>query len=528
MMQPSSSQRNPSRRPLWIAAGLLLAALAGVALFLAFRSGDEQTAGARGPDAGAEKHVRYRNRALVRGAAPAAKEEARPTISGLVYGTDGNTLAGATVVAMTFEVAGNVLSTAGSVKSDDAGRFELTLPDGTYQLSASVDGYGTTSTTARPGEAVSLVLPKSGVIEGRVLDERGEPVRRFSIDVLSAVTAETPATPPLFSRTFESADGSFRVDQLPSWDVVVRATAAEFAPAFSSNVNVRAGDVEKMDLTLSKGCTLTGQAVDSSGAPLPGVYVDAESLFAVGELSSLAMEAAAQAQTEDDGSFSLPHVPKGTIVVRGYDGSNAVSSTEIEVASCDGLKPVRLVMSPGGSLSGVARDAEGKPIAGAKLTLMHRPIGFVNTVSDEDGSFHFDQVPPGELRVMMRRGEEVMLAAIGIEEGKSAQHDISFAPRGTGEIRGRVTVGGKPLPGARLMLATQIGDDGAIGMFYPVTAEDGSFRASGLPTGGYIINVESTSIGTGVHVKPGEVTTADLQVIDLPSMKGKDAELPLR
>ena len=44
----------------------------------------------------------------------------------------------------------------------------------------------------------------------------------------------------------------------------------------------------------------------SSGAPLPGVYVDAESLFAVGELSSLSMEAAAQAQTEDDGSFSLP------------------------------------------------------------------------------------------------------------------------------------------------------------------------------------------------------------------------------
>ncbi|WP_237244869.1 MULTISPECIES: collagen binding domain-containing protein [Sorangium] len=525
-MQPSTSQRTPSRRPLWIAVGLLLAALAGVSVFLALRPSGEQTAGGKAPAAGVEKRARYRNRALLGGAAPAERPQARPTISGHVYSTDGSVIAGVTVVASTFEVAGNVLSTAGSVKSDDGGRFELALPDGTYQLSASVEGYGTTATTAHPGEVVSLVLPKSGVIEGRVLDERGEPVRRFAIDVLSAVTAETPATPPLFSRTFESPDGSFRIEQLPSWEFMVRATAAEFAPAFSPLTLLRAGDVEKMELTLSKGCTLTGRAVDPSGAPLPGVYVDAESLLVAGEMSNVAMEAAAQAQTEDDGSFSLPHVPKGTIVVRGYDGSNAVSSKEIEVSSCDGIPPVKLVMSPGGSLSGVARDADGKPIAGARVTLMHRPIGFVNTVSDAEGRFHFEQVPPGGIRVMLRRGEQVMIAGVEIEEGKTVERDIAFAPQGEGEIRGRVTVGGKPLAGVRLMLVTSIGDDGALVMYHPVTAEDGSYRASGLPPGPYLVNVESTSIGGGVPVKPGQVATMDLQVVDPPSMKGQEAALP--
>ncbi|KYG08328.1 hypothetical protein BE21_24330 [Sorangium cellulosum] len=526
MMQPSTSQRPPSRRRLWIAVGLLLTALASVALFLALRPAEEQTGGARAPAAAAEKRARYRNRAVLRDSAPAAQPEARPTISGLVYGSDGNTLAGATVVASTFEVAGNVLSTAGSVKSDERGRFELALPDGTYQLNASAEGYGTTSTTAHPGEAVSLVLSRSGVIEGRVLDERGEPVRRFALDVLSAVTAETPATPPLFSRTFDSPDGSFRIDQLPSWQFTVRATAAGFAPAFSPMIAVAAGDVEKMDLTLSQGCILTGHAVDPSGAPLPGVYVDAESLIAVGEMSPVAMEAAAQAQTEDDGSFSLPHVPKGTVAVRGYDGSNAVSSMEIEVSSCDNLPPVKLVMSPGGSLSGVARDADGKPIAGARITLAHRPIGFVNTVSDAQGRFEFEQVPPGALRVIMQRGEQVMMAGVEIAEGKTTQQDIAFPPQGTGEIRGRVTVGGKPLPGARLVLATAVGDEGAIGMYYPVTAEDGSYRASGLPPGPYILNVESTSTGAGLRVRPDEVATMDLQVVDPPSMKGKEAALP--
>ncbi|WP_437937880.1 MSCRAMM family protein [Sorangium sp. So ce341] len=527
-MQPSPSQRNPSRRSLAVALGLLLAAVAGVALFLALRPADEPTGGARAPAAAAEKRARYRNRALLRGGAPAARPEARPTISGHVYGTDGSTIAGATVAASTFEVAGNVLSTVGSVKSDESGRFELALPDGTYQLNASLEGYGTTATTANLGETVSLVLPKSGVIEGRVLDERGKPVQRFAIDVLSVTTMDTPATPALFSRTFESPDGSFRIDQLPSWDVVVRATAAEFAPAFSPMVTVAAGDVEKMDLTLTKGCILTGRAVDSSGAPLPGVYIDAESLFAVGEMSAVAMEAAAQAQTEDDGSFSLPNVPKGTIAVRGYDGSNAVSSVEVEVSSCDSLEPVKLVMSPGGSLSGVARDADGKPIAGARITLMHRPIGFVNTVSDADGRFHFEQIPPGVIRVMARSGAQVTIAGVKIEEGKDARLEITLAPKGTAELRGRVTAGGKPLPGARLMLATAIGDDGTIGLHYPVTAEDGSYRVSGLTPGAYIINVESTSTGAGLRVKPDEVVTMDLQVIEQPSMKDKEAALPPR
>ncbi len=525
MMQPNTSQRNPSRRQLGIAVGLLLAAFAGVVLFLVLRPRDDHAAGARPAATRAEKRAGYRNRALLRGA-PAARQEARPTISGHVYGTDGNTIAGVTVVATTFEIAGNVLSTAGSVKSDESGRFELTLPDGTYQLNASLEGYGTTATSAHLGETVNLVLPKSGVIEGRVLDERGEPVRRFAIDVLSVTTADTPATPALFSRTFESPDGSFRIDQLPSWDVVVRATAAEFAPAFSPMTTVRVGDVEKMDLTLSRGCTLTGRAVDLSGAPLPGVYVDAESVLAAGELSDVAMEAAAQAQTEDDGSFNLPNVPKGMIVVRGYDGSNAVSSVEIEASSCDSLEPVKLVMSPGGSLSGVARDADGKPIAGARLTLMHRPIGFVNTLSDADGRFHFEQIPPGAIRVMARRGAQVTVVGVNIEDGKITQHDISLAPQGTGELRGRVTAGGKPLPGARLMVATALGDDGSLGLHYPITAEDGSYRVSGLTPGAYIINVESTSNGAGLRVKPGEVTTRDLQVVDLPSIKGQEAALP--
>ncbi|WP_437689513.1 carboxypeptidase regulatory-like domain-containing protein [Sorangium sp. So ce176] len=526
-MQRDSSTRRPSRRPLWVALGLLTAALAGVVLFLLLRPGREEVApGAKAPAAaGAEKRARYRNRALLRGAHE-APPEARPTISGHVYTTDGSTLADVTVVASAFEVAGNVLTTAGTAKSDEAGRFELTLPDGTYQLSASVEGYGTTSTTAHSGQTASLVLPKSGVIEGRVLDERGEPVRRFSIDVLSPVTEDDPAPPPLFSRVFESPDGSYRVAQLPSWPIILRATTAEHAPAFSPFVRVRPGEVEKVDLTLPKGCTLTGRAVDPSGAPLPGVFVDAESLLAAGQMSNVALEAAAQAQSEDDGSFVLPNVPKGTIAVRGYDGANAVSTVNVDVAGCDDIAPVKLVMSRGGSIAGVARGADGAPLAGVRLTLLQRRIGFVNTMSDAEGRYRFDQIPSGPIRMTAQHGERTRLVDLEVEEGKETEQDVSLPPGGTSEIRGRVTAGGQPLPGVRLTLATPFADDNSIGLYSPVTAEDGSYRVSAISPGLYMISVESTIAGAGVQVKPGEVATVDLRVPDAPPAGGASPPPP--
>lgn len=520
-MQRDSSTRRSSRRPLWVALGLLAATLAGAVLFLLLRpSGEEAATGASAPVAGAEKRARYRNRALVHRSAPEQRQEAaRPTIRGHVYGTDGGALAGATVVASSFEIAGNVLTAAGSVKSDEGGRFELTLPEGTYQLNASAEGYGATLITAHSGQTVSLVLPKSGAIEGRVLDEKGEPVRRFAIDVLTPATDDNPAVPPLFSRSFESEDGAFRVTDLPSWAVIVRATAADHAPVFSAPVMAGPSEVAKVELTLSKGCTLTGRAVDPSGAPVPGVFIDAESLIAAGQMSNVALEAAAQGETQDDGSFVLPNVPRGKIAVRGYDGANAVSTAEVDVSDCDSAPPVKLVMSPGGSLTGVARGADGEPLAGARLTLMHRPIGFVNTTSDAEGRYRFEQVPPGPLRMMAEHADRVKVVDLEVQEGKETELDVTLPPGGTSAIRGQVTAGGRPLQGVRIMLATPTDERGGIGLYYPTTAEDGSFHVTSLPAGLYMINVESTITGTGVQVKPGEVATVELKVADLPPAK---------
>ncbi|WP_437728366.1 carboxypeptidase regulatory-like domain-containing protein [Sorangium sp. So ce861] len=502
---------------------LLAIAIAAAVLLLA-RPRAEETLSAGSEEAGGETRRRpptYRNRAVLRSPAPSgAREPEHPRIVGEVYDTDGNTLAGATVVATTFEVAGNIPSTARAVKSDERGRFELSLRDGTYQLKADLAGYGPTNAVAHSGDTVSLVLSRSGVITGRVVDERKEPVRRFTIDVLSAVPDDVPAPPPMYSQTFESPDGTFRIDQIPPWDVILKATAEEHAPGFSEMLYVERGQTGTVELALSRGCVLSGRVEDAQGTPLPGVFVDAESRLGAGSLSEQALRSSAdvqQTQTGDDGTFRLEHVPTGDIQVRAYDGSHAVTTLASNISDCGKVEPVTVVMSPGGSIRGVARRDDGSPIPNAKITLLARSVGFVNVMADEEGRYRIDDLPAGMVRVELRDGSRATMVSVNVKEGKVVKRDISLFGEGTGELRGRVTAGDKPLAGIRLLVTTNRGRKPGFERHMPVTDKDGNFRVPSLAAGNYLITVMTTSMAQGALVEEGAVATVKLDVTPKPT-----------
>ncbi|WP_437737559.1 MSCRAMM family protein [Sorangium sp. So ce1335] len=520
-MQQHSSPTSILHR--YFARLLLLVLLASAAaVLLLARPGAEGTLSASIEAEGEtpKKASTYRNRAVLRPAAPPGpRDPERPRIVGGVYDTDGNALAGATVIATTFEIAGNIPSAAGSVKSDERGRFELSLPDGTYQLKADLAGYGPTNAVAHGGDTVSLVLSRSGVITGRVLDERRAPVRRFTIDVLSDIPDDVPAPPPMYSSTFDSPDGSFRIDQIPLWDVILKVTAEEHAPTFSDSLYVEAGDTATVELSLSRGCPLSGRVEDQEGTPLPGVFVDAEARLGTSSLSELAMKSSAdvqQTQTGEDGTFQLDHVPTGDVRVRAYDGSHAVTTLAMAISDCGKVEPVKVVMSPGGSISGVARREDGSPIPGAKLTLLARSIGFVSAMTDAEGRFHVDDLPDGMTRIELREGTRATMVSVNLKQGESVKRDISLFGAGTGELRGRVTAGDRPLAGIQLIIATNRGRARGFERHMPVTDQDGAFRVPSLAAGNYVISATGTAVGQAVSVDEGGVTAANLDVTPRP------------
>ncbi len=427
-----------------------------------------------------------------------------------MYSGDGESLAGAIVVATTFDRAGNTPSPLGTVKSDAQGHFEIPLPDGTYQLNAALEGYGPTAATANAGDTVSLVLSKSGVLRGHVRDEGGQPIKHFTIDVVSVLPGDAPAPPPSWSKTFDSPDGSYQADQIPAWPVMIRASADDFAPGLSSPVSVHKGDTRDVDITLGAGCTLTGTVVDKGGEALPGVLVNAESRVSAGSAMDPSLQTSTQAQSGDDGSFSLPHVPKGTLLVRSYDGDYAVTSATVEVGECAKLTPVKLTMTTGGSVTGVARSADGKALSGARVTVSDRPIGFVNATTDHDGHYRLDMLPPGLVRIELEHKGQQTMTYVQIKDGDTVKQDLSLFGGGNGEIAGTVTAGKKPVSGMRLLVAANHGRDKGIALYFPVTAEDGSFRVPSIPAGNYLVSVMSTTEGRGVQVNSGDVVRLDL------------------
>lgn len=515
-MKAKLADKRPPRRSFWVHL-TLLAVLAG-ALGFYFTRG-KGTSPLRGKQRSSAVKSSYKNRALLPAPeAPAAEDPpALPVIRGVVYDTDGATLAGAALVALTYDVAGNVATRVADAASDAQGRFEIPLRDGTYQVNVSKEGYGPSTVVAQTGETASVILPRSGKVTGHVVDEKGKPVRRFTLELVSAVPGDVPAPPPIWTKSFDTRDGTFEVDQLPSWPVVVRAAADDLAPAFSKPVSAAAGETREVTLTLTEGCTLRGKVVDKSGLSLPRVLVNVEERLNAASTSDPAIQASMQSVTGDDGGFVLEHVARGSALLRGYDGDNAPTTMVVEIRDCDKLAPVTLVMSPGGSLEGTARGPDNKPIQGARVTLTDRSIGIINTVSDEDGRYLFEDLPPGVLRVSMEHDGKSAMNFAQIREGVTSRVDLTLFPSGTGKIEGRVLAGKKPVAGARLLVAANHGRAKGIAMYFPVTSADGTFTVASIPIGAYLISVMSTSAGTGLQVTKDEVAKTEIDVGAMPA-----------
>ncbi|APR88156.1 hypothetical protein A7982_13505 [Minicystis rosea] len=513
-MDMSSPTLRERRLPVWLIAAFMIAGLLAFHLL--------RGKGIRAPSgkvtARTEKAT-YQNRALLpRPAARAASEPAPlPAIRGTIYDTSGQQIAGATIVAATFDAAGNIPSISGSAKSDDLGRFEIVLPEGTYQLNAEKDGYGPSATAAQSGETVSMVLGRSGAIHGHARDPQGRPVPRFTVDIASMAPGDAPAPPPLWSRAFESADGSFRVPHVPTWPVIVRVMAEGYAPALSPPISVPPNTERELNLTLDEGCVVQGTARDAGGVPLPGVLVNAEERLTAGSLSDPVVQVASQAQSDSHGRFRIEHVPRGTVIVRGYDGENAVTTVTMEIADCASVPPVDLVMSPGGAVAGVARRADGVPLAGVRVTVMDRSIGFVNTRSDGEGRFRFDNLPAGTLRMELEHEGRSAIQFATIEEGRTVTQDMVLFASGDGEIRGRVMGGATPIANARVFAASS--HRGNIALYFAVTGADGTFRIPKLPAGPYLLNLMSTLEGRAVHVEAAGIASVEIDLSIAPAIR---------
>lgn len=275
-------------------------------------------------------------------------------ISGQVSdGVSGKAIAGASVRLVRW--AGGMGSQSYG-RTDADGRFTFPdLPPGSYQVNVTADRYVGLEFGQRaqnePGRRIELgdgmqfdkadvALARTSAVEGRLMDEFGEPVPGVTVQIARVVVAAgkrrlAPISGGAIATRPSDDLGQFRVFNLPPGDYYVLALSGPFAgaddpsgfaPTYYPGTRVATqaraihldsgSEVRDLSFVLATSpmAAISGSIVDASAQPVPGANL---MLFQTtgGDVRALIM---ARMTADADGSFLFRNVAPGSYVIQAF------------------------------------------------------------------------------------------------------------------------------------------------------------------------------------------------------------------
>jgi hypothetical protein len=331
--------------------------------------------------------------APVRRAATELEEPTAPTpppddfprafLAGRVLHSDGEPAAGVALEVRAQSQRGRPRPLA-ELSTKENGSFEArVLGTGPFRLEASATSGGGLRFAAvledveAGAREVVLVLPRSGRVSGRVLDERGEPVRVFTLEL------EREGMPAPVRAAIESEDGSFESEELAEevWQLVVSAEGyGASSPRWISVPETTP------PIRLTRACRLSGVVRGTDGRPRAGAKV---------ELSSARERVFADA----NGAFAISG-GAGVVHLQATDPSS-IAGVPLELQVSPGEERAGLVLRLGasGGVSGRVVTLANRPAAGRSVAFRPLPqdqhgASVPPCTTDELGRFRAD-LPPG-------------------------------------------------------------------------------------------------------------------------------------
>lgn len=288
--------------------------------------------------------------------------------------------------------------------TDADGRFSLSnVGVDALKVSVRATAFADAELQARRGDKLEVVLRRvGGRIRGRAVDERGQPLDRFTVDDLD----------------FTPADGRFEV-QVTASETSIRVEARGRVSA-SRQVVLDQPVKDVGDVTLAKGRSMSFLATTADGAPLEGVRIAAAQLR--GDVSSCTTSAAGTCSAS-------PFLEGEEATVKARKDGYTRASVTVDAASL--FQPVKVVLeAAGGRVTGVVTSAGGRPSGGQSVSV-YSPSSSHFGLSDEQGRFTVTGVPEGPACV------EVSLSGLfGSEWAMPVQVSSAGAPIELGPMRG--------------------------------------------------------------------------------------------
>jgi protocatechuate 3,4-dioxygenase beta subunit len=444
-----------------------------------------------------------------------------------------------------------------------AGPFPGSPP---HTIFAWLAGYGfqTVEWSPSQGDAVDVVLARSGAAEGIVVDlEHAEPVTRFEVvsERRLEVDDEAPSGVNPFSggQWIESPDGRFRIENLGTWESPVRFRAPGYLPEDVS-IPVQPGATTKgIIVKLRRGGTVRGRVLDAAGEPVRGAQVVAmdergrpvagrlrtprastgSGKRAVGqEIALVSMDLFAGlgvigpgfVLSAPDGTYELTGLAPGTVVIHAAERDYAdAQSQPIEVPEGDPLEGVDLVLRQGGGLYGFVHDRFGAPVSGAVLVAvstdrMARTDPSANWVrqgsSDAQGAYRIEHLEGGSYFLACTRGDEALnltsflgtlnFDLVTVPADEMLRYDLIDSSSAAVRVSGTVSSGGEPVRGGGLFAMSFEGEN-VLGLDVKITSveSDGSYAFAGLLPGAYSMTYQ----GDGPDVR------MDVEIPDAPDVR---------
>lgn len=383
-----------------------------------------------------------------------------------------------------------------------------------------VEGTSELVTVAPGGEArVKIVLLRGGSLEGRVLDDRGQPLSDVQVELTSPRATRTQSATT-------ASDGTFAFAAVPA-ELTLSLSRAE-DPArvvLRKSLRLAEGVHDKIELILpSLREPVRVVVLDEDARPIELVEIAATSLEPTRPLRLTRF-------TDAEGAASFPDaLAENLRIVAEAPGYARVAQT---VASAP--KELKLTLRRGVLVEGRVTALRGRSVvSGAFVSVSQNGVRKVAT-SDGDGMFRLRDIAPGELRVRVEHvdyaDEEATLRvdATGRADRPFTLPDIElYEP---GEVEGEVfDARGDRVAGARVMVGNGPGyvPAGKAARGVATSEADGHFLLTGVHPGMATITAVSSVAGRG-SVRAAEVssgrTTRGLRIQLAP--QGSDSEAPV-
>lgn len=426
--------------------------------------------------------------------------ETGQSVAGRVTWPDGRPAAGAVIALQEplpeAEGSRHVGGSSRGPRAAEDGTFELAgLGQGPYVVSASLrerphgsaepagrrperaaggsGRFGTRWRARAEGVAAGtrdlvLVLDDGLTVQGSVRDDLGRPLERFA--VRAARIEENRVEVELQGEvhdSFERPDGTFELAGLEegTWRVVAWARGhGDSQPAI---VRVPS-EARGVALVVPRAAGLAGRVVDPLGRPVPRaeVVLDLPS-------ADVLLGRTVHARSDELGGFHFETVRPGPVLLSARADGWAPSAQEsLELEAGEARADVELALAPSGRIEGRVRRHDGRPAGHVRVWVRSLARGAsLSLHTDASGRFAFRDLPPGGYDVSATPDEDDLRAAgvaqwapehdrharVELEAGQTVQVELGGPERPPLDLRGSVSSGGQPVPGAAVSVRPALG-----------------------------------------------------------------------